>query len=485
MGLLLDQATPLHYAIGLDSINRQTLAITYPITTRLTPELEVTVYLHAFHLGDRERRCWTYITAGLSALTREPIGNGMIQQEMSLSLLLEDDDEPDDFPRPPLKLFQFLSEHVRAGKIMTSGRATTLGQSGLFGFDALFYLPAVAYESLPDLDNHLALMLVHRGEYEFARRYGLSRLVSRISRMCSCFPFPTWNTRRRPSLFEPGHQEPTMINERARTGLNSAVIRDETVRLNLAENGRETLVTLEEGQSVVLLADPVNVAEAALYWTPELRGAVTLIAAPTDFSASFVRVIVGHERYVRFIEDGVDLGVLRQDIAPLASSGFEGHQTPFLQFTTGLPGQPATPYQSGAGWLVPALFQQRWLDRTRGKLTLRRVDMTAPNNAQNSARENTGDGEEDRLWSNALGFSDAVLRAMADAMSEESEAFELLLTFSAGTMYPTANMSLNHDFVQYLRALLGKLGGFEGDDLAMLTLVFDVNSGRSRARNRS
>ncbi|MDA0789596.1 MAG: hypothetical protein O2780_09095 [Proteobacteria bacterium] len=447
------------YAIGPNSINRRTLAITYPVTSRLTPELEVTVHLHEFYLGDRERSCWTYVTNGLSALAAGP--KGQTQQEMSLSLLLEDDDVADDFPRAPLKLFQFLAEHVRQGRIMTAGRATTLGQSGLFGFDALFYLPAVSYDGIADLDNHLALMLVHRGEYEFARRYGLSRMVSRISRMCSCFPFPTWNTRRRPSLFEPHYEENSVIDESARTGLDLAIVRRDHITLALADNGRDALASLlglGEGHGVVLLADPVNVAEAALYWTPLTRGAVTLIPSPTDFSVSFVRVTLGNQRCVQFIEDGIDLTILAEDLIRMTAADGVAYQAPLVQVIRSGSAHPATPYQPGAGWLVPALLRQRWFDRVRGNLVLRRVEVT-----------------DDGSWDGPLALVDAVHAALAEAMSEEAESFQLRLTLHGDVVQPSASISLNPRFVQYVSARLERLDKRGIVDRAPVTLFIDVN----------
>ncbi|HAK51875.1 MAG TPA: hypothetical protein DCM54_08235 [Gammaproteobacteria bacterium] len=62
---------------------------------------------------------------------------------MALSLLLEDEDEPDDFPRTPIKIFQLLGDYAKQGRTVTAGEATKLGTTGLFGFRVLFYLPAI------------------------------------------------------------------------------------------------------------------------------------------------------------------------------------------------------------------------------------------------------------------------------------------------------------------------------------------------------
>ena len=98
--------------------------------------LEVDIHLHEFFLGDRHRKCWTYLTTGLAKCG---------QKEMSLSLLLEEDDDENEFPKTPIKIFQLLEKYARDGKTVDIADATKLGKTGLFGFTALDYLPAIHY----------------------------------------------------------------------------------------------------------------------------------------------------------------------------------------------------------------------------------------------------------------------------------------------------------------------------------------------------
>ncbi len=128
----------------------------FPINLNASTDLKVDIHLHEFFLGDRQRECWTYLTTGLTRYG---------QKEMSLSLLMEDDDDENEFPKTPIKIFQLLENYARDGNIVDIADATKLGKTGLFGFTALYYLPAIHYEGLPDCDNYLALMLVHQTEY--------------------------------------------------------------------------------------------------------------------------------------------------------------------------------------------------------------------------------------------------------------------------------------------------------------------------------
>ena len=141
-----------------------------PLKLNSTSNLEVSIQLHEFCLGDRQRKCWTYLTTGLAKYG---------QKEMSLSLLLEDDDDEHEFPKTPIKIFQLLESHARDGKTVGIADATKLGKTGLFGFTALYYLPAIHYQGLPDCYIHLSLLLLLHAEYDFVNRHGVTRLRSR------------------------------------------------------------------------------------------------------------------------------------------------------------------------------------------------------------------------------------------------------------------------------------------------------------------
>ena len=227
----------------------------FPFVSKLDSSLTVEVHLHEFFLGDRVRRCWTYLTDGMSA-------HG--QREMALSLLVEDDGDAEALPKTPLKMFQLLGERTSAGRIVDCGDSTRLGERGIFGFPELFYVPAIQYESLPNLDEYLSLVLVHQEEYDYARQYGLTRFLSRLGRFCSSFPYPTWNTQARPSLFADNSREISMLTDASHVLLeySHAHQLDNVLQLQLhksdADEALHALDNLGDNQVAILMQHPTH-----------------------------------------------------------------------------------------------------------------------------------------------------------------------------------------------------------------------------------
>lgn len=118
-------------------------------SAKLDGSLAVEVHLHEFFLGDRDRQCWTYLTRGFA-------DHG--QREMALSLLIDDAADPNDVSKTPIKMFQLLGERTIERQV-DYGDSTRLGQKGIFGFPGLYYVPAIQYEGLPNLDEYLACIL--------------------------------------------------------------------------------------------------------------------------------------------------------------------------------------------------------------------------------------------------------------------------------------------------------------------------------------
>ncbi len=276
--------------------------MSFPIRINASTGLQVEVFLHEFYLGDRNRKCWTYITKGLAAHN---------QREMTVSLLLEDEDQEADFPKTPVKIFQLLETTARDGKVVDIADSTRLGKTGFFGFAAVYYLGAIQYEGLPDLADHLALMLVHQSEYEFAKKYGFTRLLARIGKFCSSFPYPTWNSRQRPALFADNHIEDTILEN----------IDTHTLSSNTAELvGAKVLLTVDFRDRDQLLESMGNLSSrpfalhtslsydvnAGLSWEPgqEMPGAYTAPDEVTHIGAAFVQFESAKTTSSFLVEDG-------------------------------------------------------------------------------------------------------------------------------------------------------------------------------------
>ena len=156
-------------------------------TNKGSETVSIQVHQHEITFGGASHACWTYLTTGL---------NQIDHRELAFTLLVDDDDNASP-PAAPVKLIKLLLGHIDNGQKFRRGQSTRLGKSGLFGFQALFFLPAVQFDELPALENSLALVLVHQDEYELAREQGTLRLVSQIGKQGSSFPYPTWHARSR------------------------------------------------------------------------------------------------------------------------------------------------------------------------------------------------------------------------------------------------------------------------------------------------
>ncbi|MBL6690361.1 MAG: DUF3480 domain-containing protein [Pseudomonadales bacterium] len=278
--------------------------MTFPVTANLDDNLKVDIHLHQFFLGDRDRHCWTYVTRGMSAYH---------QREMVLSLIVDDDADTGDFPKTPVKLFELLAERTRSGKVVESGDATRLGQKGIFNFPCLFYVPAIQFPEIPSLDEHLALVLVHEGEYDYARHYGLTRFLSRLGKFCSSFPYPNWNTAARPSLFPTSSKELSILADASHVMAEHSHVHQQASVLQLqlqqqdADDVIQALKNLEKDQVATINTAFSPRCDASLY-LQEGQAEPGAYAAPEAstglIGGSFFSICYGDAPGMGIIEDG-------------------------------------------------------------------------------------------------------------------------------------------------------------------------------------
>ena len=448
----------------------------FPLKLNASPDLIVNIHLHEFFLGDRQRQCWTYLTTGLAAYG---------QKEMSLSLLLEDDDSESEFPRTPIKIFQLLENHARGGKIVEVADATKLGKTGLFGFTALYYLPAIQYEGLPDCDNHLALMLVHQAEYEFAKRYGFTRLLSRIGKFCSSFPYPSWNTRRRPSLFKPGHREESVLNEIELHVLKAAhaELLDGVALLRLQTTDGQRLVQylqqlVSQNKTFALQTTLSLAANACLSWEPGQTnpGAYTSPDEVTRIGAAFIMFEMAEATSGRLMEDGflislTDHSINRiisdcestSDSGILESPGIRLH----LQWHKQDDGyvQPVVAYEHRAGWTD---LKHTSNEPPADKITLKSITDISANASEKVNREHLAK------------YVDEIQAFLLSSMREEAE--ELTLTIrvkiqnNTATYDISADIELDPEFTTYMATGLSRLNPCRASLAVTFDFVFCINS---------
>ena len=457
----------------------------FPINLNASTDLKVDIHRHEFFLGDRQRKCWTYLTTGLARYG---------QKEMSLSLLMEDDDDENEFPKTPIKIFQLLENYARDGKIVDIADATKLGKTGLFGFTALYYLPAIHYEGLPDCDNYLALMLVHQAEYEFAKRYGFTRLLSRIGKFCSSFPYPTWNTRRRPSLFKPDHREDSVLNEidlLHLKGIQAELVQD-VVLLTLHTSNKHRLAQYldrlaSQNKVFALQTSMPLAANACLYWVPgQTRpGAYTAPDEVTRIGAAFIMFETTKTSSSRLIEDGFLFSLSRQALARLRASCESTRNSGVLESSgmrlslqwhrdNGDDLQPAIPYQHRAGWTELAYRvnhenpADKPVDKPVDKIRLKSVTDISTN-------------ASDKVNSEHLRhYVESIQTFLLSSMLEETEELNLTIRVdildNAATYEINANIELNPEFITFIAKGLAQLRPCQASVPVTFDLVFAINS---------
>ncbi|MBO6555415.1 MAG: DUF3480 domain-containing protein [Pseudomonadales bacterium] len=278
--------------------------MTFPVTANLDDQLKVDIHLHQIFLGDRDRYCWTYVTRGMTAHN---------QREMALSLIADDDADTEDFPKTPVKMFEQLAERTRTGKRVESGDATRLGQKGIFNFPCLFYVPAIQFPDMPSLDEHLALILVHEQEYDYAKQYGLTRFLSRLGKFCSSFPYPTWNTAARPTLFPDSIQELSILADASHIMAEHSHVHQQAsvLQLQLQEQDADTvtaaLKVLTKDQIATINTAFSPRCDASLYWQEGQTEPGAYAAPETStglIGGSFFSISFGDDPGMGIIEDG-------------------------------------------------------------------------------------------------------------------------------------------------------------------------------------
>lgn len=424
------------------------MSIPFPITQNASDDLQITIHLHEFYLGDRQRKCWTYITKGMTRFG---------QQEMMLSLILEDDDS-EAYPTTPIKMFSLLADYAQQGRIVTSGEATKLGKTGLFGFTVLFYLPAIQYPTLPAAENHIALVLIHQEEYDFAKRFGLARLISRISKLCSCLPYPTWNTRRRPSLFPQGHDEKSLLSGGySLPNLSQAMICADQLEISITPEHQRQLVNLHSGDELTFLVMPSDKSDAVLHWQDGTTGAVSLGATPHLLGLSFVQFSVGKTANLNLSEDGAIVSITENDIRLISLMTKHQQINPYISVFFDVKSDEACiPYQFGAAWITPKLGDDIQLDRISGNNLLEKI--------RSSATEQQ----------NVVALANQIQDTLAAVMSEETDSFHMQLRIERDNFTINGDIEFNPDFVQFLKENLHTID-FSPLDNASATLFFTIN----------
>lgn len=440
----------------------------YPISVDLNlvddKQGKVDIHLHQFQLGDRERHCWTYITRGLSR-------DNQSQREMALSLLVEEGADTREYPRTPIRMFRLLAEKIKEGQQLQHGDATKLGQKGIFGFPCLFYVPAVQFETLPPLDQHLALILVHQSEYDYARQFGVTRFLSRLGRFCSSFPYPTWNTEIRPDIFESSEDEISLLTysdhqaiDQSHINLSARTLRFEVFKED-AGAVVESLKQAKPGSTVLFNTAYSPGCDASLYWQEDQQtpGAFSAPETPQQdaiIGGSFLALsqaqAAGKRSHLSIVEDGfhirLDAAEWRALVtAATAGDSFETQLTEWFRFRMNLLEATSSPIAR------PYFHQAVWRDLSY----LSRASGNTPANPDPFI--NLSGKQQPDVVDRLTDYVEALSETIIEAMSEEQASFRfaLELTFDADQVREVVQSAteLNPAFVEFISAVINNVEG--------------------------
>ncbi|MGV0035936.1 MAG: hypothetical protein ACNYPE_13600, partial [Candidatus Azotimanducaceae bacterium WSBS_2022_MAG_OTU7] len=326
----------------------------------------------------------------------------------------------------------------------------------------LFYVPSIQYEGLPSVDNYLSLILTHQQEYDFARQYGLTRLLSRLGKFCSSFPYPTWNTPTRPPLpsnmLEPGIlPDPSHVLAGHSYAHQLGSVLQLQLHQNDADQVQKALAVLQQGQAAVInTAFPLG-CDAILCWQEgqKLPGACTAQEASIKMlGGGFVSLGFSQHAGLSIQEDGFSIAFTETDWDSLCNAirNEQPYKTALpdgtrfvLNYVDVTARSVARPYKPGVVW--KNLEQQATTTTPE----------TTPSNVKAGAFDNLAGVTsltESVSLAELLAYIGRIESTLSAAMSEETDSFllelDLKITPDEVSVRPLANIDLNPDFDAFI-----------------------------------
>ena len=254
-------------------------------------KLGVKVFAHRIE----QVRCWTYATAGLSALGAP---------EVLLSLKQEAGEADGAFPRRLLGFFRIAYE-LAEQKRLVEGSALMLSDKDAplvpgSSFRAVLFTAPQRLKGIPIAAPYLTAILVTLEEAEAMNEYGYSRILGRLGRSIRYFPAPPWADRRRAPVVGANEKE-SILGSVPRVGVRSARVWQEggsndvgpgafaEARVTPAQ--RQVVLELEPGAASFMAARlPKLPASApfALLTMPDVNGGAVFVWQPGDQSPSAI-----------------------------------------------------------------------------------------------------------------------------------------------------------------------------------------------------
>ncbi|MBU6454747.1 MAG: DUF3480 domain-containing protein [Cyanobacteria bacterium REEB67] len=291
-------------------------------TVEANSQVKVKIYRHKVAATKNQQEAWTYVTEGLA-----PLG----QEEIVLTVLKRANDDDQDYPQLPIKLFDSISQLARQHKTVSAGGYTEFRTSGFLGiqFKGLLYAPVPTMLGVPLPSKCVAMVPITAEEMDVYQTAGASRLMARLGRQADFFPCPTWCDRDRQSAFSDAEiaemtEDPVFRSAKAQTYSLTATQQNQSLSLRLTEKSAalllELLKELPEDSALRLALGVDPRADALLVWESKANGNNSIIAPEGSkvktISVTFLALLPGlPKNEILTGNDGCAVMITKDDFA--------------------------------------------------------------------------------------------------------------------------------------------------------------------------
>ena len=234
--------------------------------TLLPDQLTVTVTYHDVETAAGPLRCWTYVTSGYWAAGHP---------ELSFTLRVGAAEHPYGLPDAPLQLFGDFFRRLGHGQRVLPGERLEMEGDGFLGLGGLalvrpYPLPGVTL-SAPTL----AAIGLHATELEGIHQLGMTRVLARLGKRYSSYPYPLHTDRGRPALDLAGDLQKSALTYVPTASIPNLFtsFEDGTIILRgllpATRFLRARLHSMPEGERFALLTEYDLSADSQLVWEPD------------------------------------------------------------------------------------------------------------------------------------------------------------------------------------------------------------------------
>lgn len=252
-------------------------------------------------------RFWSFVSEGLQAFG---------QQEIVFTLKANAEEK--EAPQHIFDYFSMVYQCASQGRLVYAGCFSAFGPEGfiIHPWRGLVYAEAHTFPGVAIPKDALTAIAVYEDELEIAQNVGGFRILGRLGKRYSYFPFTPWSDRSRPSAAYPKDKESVLFQVTSfYIRGSSLLLAQDTVTLRLtkdaAQKFSEQAAQIPPDIAFALITQPPETANAWLTWEPGQQNpfAITPPAGGGSLIAGYSLVIgVGQqEDQVDLFEDGFSM----------------------------------------------------------------------------------------------------------------------------------------------------------------------------------